>query len=143
MAIILQVLHEHINTALPDHTCLVGTVLPDGYAQITMRGSVFVYDDEHIGMWDRGRGSTAEHIQDGSKVTIFFRKRPLRDTILPKSGVARFYGVAKVHKSGPVRDEIYACIVEGEQKADPEKKGFGVLVRIERAEDFSGAPLAL
>ncbi|MEX2128854.1 MAG: hypothetical protein WD871_11535 [Xanthobacteraceae bacterium] len=143
MAMIPKILHEHINTALPDHTCLVGTVLPDGYAQITVRGSVFVYDDEHIGMWERGRGSTAGHIQDGTKVTIFFRKRPLRESILPKSGVARFYGVAKVYKSGPIRDEIYRRIVEGEQKADPEKKGFGVLVKVERAEDFGGAPLVL
>jgi hypothetical protein len=143
VAIIPKVLHEHINTAVPDYVCLVGTVLRNGYAQITVRGSVFVYDDEHIGMWERGRGSTADHIEDGTKVTVFFRKRPLRDTILPKSGVARFYGVAKVYKSGPVREEIYSRIVEGEQKADPEKKGFGVLVKIERAEDFGGAPLAL
>jgi hypothetical protein len=138
-----KVLQEHINTALPDHTCLIGTVLPDGYAQITVRGSVFVYDDEHIGIWERGRGSTASHLQDGTKVTIFFRKRPLRETLLPKGGVARFYGVAKVHKSGPIRDEIYSRIVEGEQKADAEKKGFGVLVKIHRAEDLHGAPLAL
>ncbi|HEY7459254.1 MAG TPA: hypothetical protein VH765_10925 [Xanthobacteraceae bacterium] len=138
-----KVLHEHINTALPEHTCLVGTVLPDGFAQITVRGSVFVYDDEHVGIWERGRGSTSAHIQDGTKVTIFFRKRPLRETLLPKGGVARFYGVAKVYKSGPIRDEIYSRIVEGEQKADAEKKGFGVLVKIERAEDLHGAPLAI
>jgi hypothetical protein len=138
-----KALHEHINTALPDHTCLVGTVLPDGYAQITVRGSVFVYDDEHIGMWERGRGSTSAHIQDGTKVTIFFRKRPLRETLLPKGGVARFYGVAKVYKAGPTRDEIYDRIVEGEQKADTEKKGFGVLIKVERAEDLHGAPLAI
>jgi hypothetical protein len=137
-----KVLHEHINTALPEHTCLVGTVLPNGFAQITVRGSVFVYDADHIGMWERGRGSTASHIEDGTKVTVFFRKRPLRETLLPKGGVARFYGIAKVYKSGPTRDEIYSRIVEGEQKADAEKKGFGVLIRIERAEDLHGAPLA-
>jgi hypothetical protein len=94
-------------------------------------------------MWERGRGSTSAHIQDGTKVTIFFRKRPLRETLLPKGGVARFYGVANVYKSGTTRDEIYSRIVEGEQKADPEKKGFGVLIKIERAEDLHGAPLAI
>ena len=34
-----KVLHEHINTAYPAHVCLVGTALPNGYAQITPRGS--------------------------------------------------------------------------------------------------------
>jgi hypothetical protein len=143
LAIIPKVLHEHINTALPDHVCLVGTVMRDGYVQITVRGSVFVYDDEHLGMWERGRGRTADHVENGSKVTVFFRKRPIRETLLPKGGVARFYGVAKVYKSGPMRDEIYSRIVEGEQKADAEKKGFGVLVKIERAEDLAGVPLAI
>jgi hypothetical protein len=143
LAIIPKVLHEHINTALPDYVCLVGTVLPDGFVQITVRGSVFVYDDEHLGMWERGRGRTADHIEEGSKVTVFFRKRPIRETLLPKGGVARFYGVAKVYKSGAMRDEIYGRIVEGEQKADAEKKGFGVLIKIERAEDLAGAPLAI
>ena len=38
--------------------------------------------------------------KDGTKVTVFFRKRPLRESILPKGGVARFYGTAKSHKSG-------------------------------------------
>jgi hypothetical protein len=138
-----KILHEHINTALPEHTCLVGTVLPDGYAQITVRGSVTVFDDDHLAFWERGKGSTTANLKDGSKVTIFFRKRPLRETLLPKGGVARFYGTARVYKSGPVREEIWNKIVEGERKADPEKKGFGVLIKIERAEDLNGAALAL
>ena len=28
-----KALHEHINTAYPAHVCLIGTVLPNGYAQ--------------------------------------------------------------------------------------------------------------
>ena len=48
MAIIPKVLHEHINTAFPDNVTLVGTALPDGYAQITPRGGTMVYDDQHL-----------------------------------------------------------------------------------------------
>jgi hypothetical protein len=143
LAKIPQVLHEHINTAFPDYTCLVGTVLPNGYAQITPRGSTMVFDDEHIALWERGRGSTHANLRDGTKVTIFFRKRPLRDTILPKGGVARFYGTVEIHKSGPIYEEIWKRLVEPEKKSDPEKKGHGVLIKIERAEDLGGAPLAL
>ena len=141
MAIIPKALHEHINTAFPDYACLVGTVLPNGYAQITPRGSLMVFDDEHLAMWERGKGSTNASLRDGTKVTVFFRKRPLRESLLPKGGVARFYGTVKEHKSGPVYDEVWTRMIEPEKKSDPDKKGYAVLIRVERAEDLGGAPL--
>jgi hypothetical protein len=57
LAKIPQVLHEHINTAYPANVCLIGTVLPNGFAQITPRGSTMVFDDEHIALWERGKGT--------------------------------------------------------------------------------------
>lgn len=144
MAKIPRVLHEHINTAFPVNVCLVGTVLPDGFAQITPRGSTMVFDDEHFGLWERGRGKTAANLKDGARITLFFRKPQLRESgVLPKGGVARFYGVASIHRSGAVYEEIWTRLIQAEKDRDPEKKGFGVLVRVERAEDLSGAPLEL
>ena len=144
MSNIPKVLHEHINTAYPAHVCLLATTLPDGYAQITPRGSTMVFDDEHFAIWERGRGSTNANLADGTKVTIFFRKPPLRDAgLLPRGGIARFYGTAKVHKSGPIYEEIWTRLIEPEKKSDPEKKGFGVLIKVERAEDLSGTALAI
>ena len=58
MATIPKTLQPHINSAFPEHVCLVGTVLPNGYAQITPRGSTMVLDDDHIALWERGKGST-------------------------------------------------------------------------------------
>jgi hypothetical protein len=87
------VLHEHINTAFPAHVCLVATVLPSGFAQVTPRGSTMVYDDDHLALWERGKGSTTANLEDGSKVTVFFRKPALREAgILPKGGIARSTG---------------------------------------------------
>ena len=144
MAVIPKALHEHINTAYPQFVCLVGAVLPNGHAQITPRGSVAVYDDGHISLWERGRGSTNASLDDGSKVTVFFRKPPLRDEgLLPRGGIARFYGTAKLYKSGPVYEEIWKRLIEPEKKNDPDKKGFGVLIEIERAEDLSGNALTI
>src|SRR5206468_3276823 len=34
-----KTLQPHINSAFPEHVCLVGSVLPNGHAQITPRGS--------------------------------------------------------------------------------------------------------
>ena len=98
-----QVLHEHKSTAYPANACLIGTVLPNGFAQITPRGSTMVFDDEHIALWERGKGTTTEKSYGWDAG---------HDLHAP-AGVARgrhsgekrhpaAYGTAKVHKSGPV-----------------------------------------
>ena len=144
MATIPKTLQPHINTAFPDNVCLVGTALPSGYAQITPRGSTMVLDDEHIALWERGKGSTTGNLHDGSKVTVYFRKPQLRaDGVLPKGGIARFYGTAKIVKSGAQYDEVWRRLVQPEKDRDPDKKGFAVLIKIERAEDLDGAPLSM
>jgi Pyridoxamine 5'-phosphate oxidase len=144
MATIPKILQPHINTAFPDHVCLIATVLPDGFAQVTPRGSTMVFDDTHLATWERGKGSTTGHLADGSKVTVYFRKPQLRaDGILPKGGIARFYGTAKIHNAGPEYEEVWKRLVQPEKDRDPEKKGFAVLIKVERAEDLDGAPLAL
>jgi hypothetical protein len=142
--VIPKILQEHINTAAFENTCLIGSVLPSGYAQITPRGSTMVFDDDHIALWERGKGSTTASMQDGSKVTIYFRKPQLRsDGVLPKGGIARFYGTAKIYKSGPVYEEVWKRLVQPEKERDPDKKGYAVLIAVERAEDLAGQPLAL
>ncbi|HEY7364329.1 MAG TPA: pyridoxamine 5'-phosphate oxidase family protein [Methylomirabilota bacterium] len=144
MAIIPKALHEHINTAFPANVCLVGTVLPNGFAQVSPRGSTMVFDDEHLALWERGRGSTNANLKDGTRITVFLRKPQLRESgLLPKGGVARFYGTAKLYKSGPVYEEIWTRLIQPEKERDPDKKGFGVLIQVERAEDLDGRALDL
>jgi hypothetical protein len=144
LATIPKALHEHINTAFPTNVCLIATVLPTGYAQVTARGSTQVHDDNHISLWERGKGSTTGSLKDGSKVTVFFRKPELRaNGMLPKGGIARLYGTAKLHKSGPVYEEVWTRLIQPEKDRDPQKKGFAVLIDIDRAEDLDGEPLKL
>jgi uncharacterized protein len=142
LAKIPGVLHEHINSAFPVNVCLIATVLPDGYAQVTPRGSTMVFDDEHLALWERGKGTTNQNLTDGTKVTMFFRKPELRQSLLPRGGIARFYGTATLHKSGPIYEEIWRRLIQAEKDRDPEKKGFGVLILVERAEDLNGVSLA-
>ncbi len=144
MARIPKALHEHINTAFPANVCLVGTVLPNGFAQVSPRGSTMVFDDERLALWERGKGSTNENLRDGTKVTVFLRKPQLRESgLLPKGGIARFYGVARIHKTGPEYDSVWERLVQPEKDRDPEKKGYAVLIKVERAEDLDGKPLPL
>jgi hypothetical protein len=70
------------------------------------------------------------------------RKPALREAgILPKGGILRLYGRAKIHKSEPVYEEIWNRLIVAEKRGDLETKGYAVLVSIERAEDLSGRPL--
>src|SRR5262245_29562624 len=122
VASIPKALHEHIDTAFPAHVCLVGTVLPGGVAQITPRGSTMVFDDDHLALWERGKGSTNATLRDGTKVTVFFRKPQLREAgILPKGGIARFYGTAAIHRSGAAYEEIWRRLIQPEKDRDPDK----------------------
>jgi hypothetical protein len=142
MAKIPKVLHEHINSAFPVNVCLLATVLANGFPQVSPRGSTMVFDDEHLATWERSKGSTSTNLQDGAKVTVFFRKPQLRESgILPKGGIARFYGVATIHRSGPVYEEIWNRLIQPEKDRDPDKKGFGVLIQIERVEDLGGVSI--
>ena len=144
MATIPKILRPHIDGAFPANVCLVGSVLPNGFAQVTPRGSTMVYDDSHLALWERGKGSTNAGLADGTKLTVFFRKPQLREEgILPKGGIARFYGRAKIYKSGAVRDEVWRRLIQPEKDRDPNRNGFAVLIEVERAEDLDGAPLQL
>ncbi len=123
MAKIPKILQSHIDTAFPANVCLVGSVLPSGFAQITPRGGTMVFDDEHIGLWERGKGSTNANLADGTALTVYFRKPQLREEgILPKGGIARFYGRARIHKSGPVYEEVWRRLVQPEKDRDPQKE---------------------
>jgi hypothetical protein len=144
MAKIPRVLQPHINSAFPANVCLVSSVLPNGYAQVSPRGSTMAFDDGHIALWERGKGSTNENLADGTPLTVFFRNSQLREQgILPKGGIARFYGRARIYRSGPIYEEVWRRLVQPEKDRDPEKKGHAVLIEIERGEDLDGRPLAL
>jgi len=140
MTVIPKKVWPLIDGAFPTHTCLIGTVLGNGFAQITPRGSTQVYDDQHISLWERGRGTTTAAIGDGTNVTVFYFNLGARD-VLPIGGIVRFYGTATVHKSGPVYDKVWERLIEPEKNYDPEKKGWAVLIKIDRAEDLLGQPL--
>ncbi len=132
--------HALIDGAFPEHVCLIGTVQDNGFAQITPRGSTQVYDDDHISLWERGRGTTTALLADGTKVTVFYFNLGARD-VLPIGGIVRLYGTARIHKSGPVYERVWERLIAPEKQWDPEKKGWAVLIDVERAEDLLGQPL--
>ncbi|MDA0240832.1 MAG: hypothetical protein O3A84_12510 [Proteobacteria bacterium] len=145
MAIIPKALHEYINTAFPKNVCLLGSNTPEGYAQIAPRGSLQVFDDETLALWDRGGRTSSELYKDGDKLTIYYRNPELGarggNGMLAAGGIARFYGTAEIHREGPAYEQTWENMVQQERDNDPDKGGFAILIRVERAESLMGKPL--
>jgi hypothetical protein len=142
MGAIPKKVQPHIDSAFPAHVCLVGSVLSDGYAQISPRGSVQVYDDDHISLWERGRGSTTDSTQNGTKLTVFyFNYELMAQGVLPIAGIARLYGTAEIHKSGPVYDKVWERLIQPEKDRDPDKKGWAVLIKVDHVWDLLDQPI--
>ncbi len=69
MAKIPEFIWEPLNSAFPANVALIGTPMPDGFVQISPRGSILVYDDETIAFWSRGHGHTHDNRQNGVLVS--------------------------------------------------------------------------
>lgn len=145
MAVIPSALHEWVNSAFPENVCLLGTVRADGHAHISPRGSTQIFDEETLALWDRGGRASSDALNNGTKVTVYFRNPALGarggNGLLPAGGVARFYGTAEIHTEGDARERVWTNMVQAERDGDPDKKGFAVLIRLEHVEDLRGQPL--
>ena len=133
-----QKIKDLITKAWEDgYPCLVGTAGADG-PNISPKGSLVVFDDEHLAYWERSKRKALENLGHDSRVVVMYANfKAQRDGILD-SGFLRFYGTVELHESGPVREAIFAKLSPREQTHDGADTGIGVLVRIERAQDVRG-----
>lgn len=123
---------ECIQNAYTDQKyILMATASKDGKPTIGFRGSTFVWDDEHFGLWDRSRQAGSDHTLENPHVVLFYMN--------PEAKLGwRFYGEATVYKDGPVRLQIMEQAVQAEVEKDPERKGYGVLIRVDKILRYSG-----
>jgi general stress protein 26 len=129
-----------LNSALSDGTaCLLGTASKDGYPQISPKGSIVAFNDDTLCYWERSKRSALKRIEENPHVCIYYRNAARAAEIPYRAGCIRFYGDVSLVESGPDRDKIWDLIPEAERKPDPEKKGTGVLVRLTRIEELTGA----
>ena len=128
-------LRRRIDNALADRCPMyIATVSPDGEPQISMRGSVLVFDRETLAYWERGWRQSAANLESNPKIVLFYRHPTERVNL-------RFYGEATVYRSGAVRDNVTARTVPGELDRDPDRIGAAVLVRLYRINQLSGETL--
>jgi len=133
-------LKELINQAGVDgYPCLLGTSGKEG-PNISPKGSLVVYDDNHLAYWERSKRKALQNLENDNRVVVMYANfKAQRDGIL-ESGFLRFYGTAELHEDGPIKDKIFALLSKREQEHDGADKGLGVLIRVDRAADVRGKP---
>jgi hypothetical protein len=91
---------------------------------LALKGSFMVWDNDHLAFWERGMNETLAAIRANPRVAVLMR---------PKGAPPiRFDGHAEVVETADQREAIYQRVIPEEQNRDPEKKGVGVLIRVDR-----------
>ena len=122
------------------YPCLLATCGPLG-PNIVPKGSLIVFDDQHLAYWERSKRGVLENYSHSKKVCIMYANmKAQRDGII-EMGFLRFFGTAELHETGPVKDAIFAKLLPREQTHVGADAGIGVLIKLERATDIRGKEL--
>jgi hypothetical protein len=122
------------------YPCLVATDGPAG-PNISVKGSMIVFDDDHLAYWERSKRTALENLAHDKRVCVMYANfKVQRDGVL-ESGFLRFYGSVVLHDSGPTHDAIFAKLLSREQTHVGADTGIGALIRIEKAIDIRGKPI--
>ena len=117
---------EAINKAAADAApVLVSTSSAEGMPDIAYKGSVMVFDADHLAWWERSLGTTLANVRANGHACLYYVNRPARQSY-------KFFGVAEVIDSGPIRDEVMSRTIQAELDRDPERKGVAVMVRVDK-----------
>lgn len=124
---------ENVDAGLEQgRPCIVATVDQDGMPDLGPKGSVLILDKDHLAYWERTGGQTLANVRNGSKVAVLYLNFAAQSYL-------RFFGVAELHENDEVRDQVMARVVQPELDRDPERKGYAVVVRVDKViEGFGG-----
>jgi Pyridoxamine 5'-phosphate oxidase len=98
----------------------------DGRPDIALKGSLMVWDTDHLAWWERSRAETEAAVRANPHVAVMVRN------IVRDRRTLRFYGEARVVEDAELRERIWQRVTGVEKDTDPEKQGVAVLVRIDR-----------
>jgi hypothetical protein len=115
---------EAVNQAFYNQTPCVIATSNGSDPDVALKGSFMVWDQDHLAYWERGLNETLAAIRANPRVAVLVR---------PKGAPPiRFYGEASPVQDSPDREAVYARVIPEEQARDPEKKGLGVLIKVDR-----------
>ena len=125
-------MREEIDPALARGCpCLVATTSQEGVPNVGFKGSVMVFDDESLAYWERTLQGTGANVEENPNVMVLFRNPTTR-------AAWRFVGKATAHKEGAVREQVMARTVPAELERDPDRKGYAVVIKVDKVLPLSG-----
>ena len=126
MPIDLSEMAEYVDKSGPDgYTMLVATASKAGAPDLAFKGSVMVWDKDHLAFWERAHGQTLANLEENPQVAVVYRNRD--------AGKAwRFWGTAELLRDGETREGIMGRTFQPELDRDPERKGVAVLIRVDK-----------
>jgi predicted pyridoxine 5'-phosphate oxidase superfamily flavin-nucleotide-binding protein len=98
----------------------------DGQPDVALKGSLLVWDADHLAWWERGRAETEAGVRANPKVAVMVRN------VTRDKRTLRFYGAARIVDDAQLRERIWERVIRVEKDTDPEKNGVAVLVRVDR-----------
>ncbi|HEY3887578.1 MAG TPA: pyridoxamine 5'-phosphate oxidase family protein [Caulobacteraceae bacterium] len=124
---------ELVNGALEaGNPILLAAITVDGKPRMSFRGSVQALSPDQLGFWVRRvEGETMEGIKANPNVALMYRDAGKRLLL-------QFAGRARIAADKAERDLVYDSAPERERRADPERKGEGVVIDLDRVEGMLG-----
>ncbi len=125
-------IRAHVNGALiAGNPMIMASVDEAGRPRLSFRGSTQVFSADQLGFWARNAGgSTVAAIAANPHVAMMYR-HPAQRVILQFAGRARL-------AQGAERDQVFDAAPEFERNADPERKGVGVIIDLDKVEGILG-----
>jgi hypothetical protein len=122
----LSEMAEYVDRSGPDgYVCLVATASKNGDPDLAFKGSMMVWDKDHLAFWERAHGQTLAHLEENPKAAVVYRNREA-------GKMWRFWGEAQLLREGELREQIMGRTFQPELDRDPERKGVAVLIRVDR-----------
>jgi len=121
---------EIVDTARTDHeqglTKGVVATTNEGQPDVALKGSLMVWDRDHLAWWERSKRENYGALGRNPKVAVLVRN-PTRD-----KRTLRFYGEARVVDDPELTLRIWDRVLQVEKDMDKERQGVAVLVRVDR-----------
>lgn len=125
-AIDLTQFAEAVDNARADNNTGLVASSNEGLPDLSMRGSLMVWDKDHLAWWERGKRETYAGLETNPKAAVFVRN-PTRD-----KRTLRFYGEARIVSDPAERARVWQRVSQLEKDMDPEGKGIAVVMRVDR-----------
>lgn len=111
-----------VNTSHQDGATMVVASSHNDVPDLAFKGSMMVWDQDHLAYWERGLKETLAALQSNPRIAA----------VLKRNGAVRFDGEAILVEDPALREAIWERVIPEEKSKDPDKKGRAVLIKVNR-----------